>query len=98
MTQAADWERNYQDPGLLERQYSAARQFCADVVVIRLGENVIRETFNYEAFVSAYCDMVRFFAAKEGTEIVLTDLYWAHEGTIMQFMKLPDGLVCRTLL
>ncbi len=80
VTQAADWERNYQDPGLLERQYSAARQFCADVVVIRLGENVIRETFNYEAFVSAYCDMVRFFAAKEGTEIVLTDLYWAHEG------------------
>lgn len=80
VTQAADWERNYKDGELLSRQYQAARDFCADILVIRLGENVIRETFDYDAFVSAYVDMVRFFAPKEDTKIILTDLYWPHEG------------------
>jgi len=80
ITQAADWERNYTDPELLARQYAAARDFHADVVVIRLGENVIRETYDYEAFVKAYADMVHFFAHKEGVKVVLTDLVWAHEG------------------
>ena len=80
VTQAADWERNYTDPELLARQYSAAHDFHADVVVIRLGENVIRETFDYEAYVKAYADMVHFFAPKEGAKIILTDLVWTHEG------------------
>lgn len=80
VTQAADWERNYTDRDLLNRQYHAAREFCADIVVIRLGENVIRETFDPEGFTAAYCDMVRFFSPKEDAVVVLTDLYWAHDG------------------
>lgn len=78
VVQAADWERNYTDPALLEKQFFAARDFSADVVVLRLGENVIRETFNYDAFVNAYCDMAHFFASKPEAQIIVTDLVWSH--------------------
>ena len=76
VTQAADWERNYTDKELLVRQYNDARNFCADYVVLRIGENVIRETFDYDKFVEAYVDMAHFFASKEGAKIVMTDLMW----------------------
>ena len=39
MCQAAEWERNYQNPSQVLQLFENARDFCADVIVMRIIEN-----------------------------------------------------------
>lgn len=77
VAQAAEWERRYfeGDKALLEF-YTEARDFCADLVIIRIGENISREK-NAEIPCKPYFDgMIKFFAANPKAKIILTDCFW----------------------
>lgn len=77
VAQAAVWERRYEEGAApLEEFYLPARDFEADVVVIRIGENIDRgklEKFPVKPF---YEKMVRFFAKKPDALVVCTDNFW----------------------
>lgn len=77
---AADWERNYWDAQVLE-QYRAAREFEADVVVIRLGENTwsVRDRLGEIDYAPHFDRMIRYFASKETAKVIVTDLFWHKE-------------------
>ena len=76
----AEWERCYWDTSILER-WQEAREFEADLVIIRTGENIwsskdrLAEIDLYPFF----DEMIRFFAKNPNAQIIVTDLFWAKE-------------------
>lgn len=71
----SDWERT-RDMALLESSYAQVKNFNADIVVVRLGENA-RLSEKLEAFKPCYKQMVGYFSG--GAKVVLTDLFWEYE-------------------
>jgi len=77
IAQAAIWERAFTDLSILHEQYADARAFGADIVIVRIGENLSRALLATEELSGPFAEMVRFFAP-EGTErILVSDLFWA---------------------
>lgn len=72
----SEWERS-RDTSLLETRYGQAKQFGADIVVVRLGENA-QLAENLEAFERCYREMVGYFAQGKA-KAILTDLFWEYE-------------------
>lgn len=75
IAQLAIWERDYLNNEVLESFYEA-RDFNADIVVIRIGENIHCEEKDISALANAFEKMIRFLAVKEGCKIIVTDLFW----------------------
>ena len=73
------WERQFWDSTILETQFSPAREFQADIVVIRIGENVPLDAPGLDEFFTFYDKMVRFFSPKTGATVLVTDLFWSCE-------------------
>ena len=77
----ADWERSYWDSAELER-LSAARDFGADIIVCRIGENIWGSRDKLDSIpLEPYFDhMVKWFNVKNTERLVMTDLFWAFDG------------------
>ncbi len=88
IAQAGFWETRYtESDAVLEQQYAAARDFAADLVIIRLGENINREKHAEISCKPYYDRMVRFFASNPNARVIVTDNFWKMEsldGTIRE--------------
>ena len=76
--QAAEWERGY----LGEFDYSRfepARDFGADIVVMRLIENCRRDEFKPSRFKEEYKKLVDYLNGKSGL-VIITSGFWKHPG------------------
>ncbi len=74
----SNWERNYQDGNkLLEERYGEARDFAADIVIIRLGENMPK--YSAPACKPQLCDMIDFFASNSNCKVIITDNFWKND-------------------
>ena len=75
------WEVNYWDDTVLE-ECDKFLQYQPDLIVIRIGENVwsrmVRHKLDEIPLYPCFDRMVKAFA-KNGAQIVLTDLFWQHE-------------------
>lgn len=73
----ADWERNHSKLEMLD-DWREAREFEADIVVCRLGENVITSADNTEWFNFAkHLDaMIKYFCSNPKVKVIVTDLFW----------------------
>ena len=84
------WEVNYWDDTVLSECDSFLR-FKPDVVVIRLGENIwsrpVRPKLEEIELYPRYAKMAASFA-RDGAQVILTDLFWPHEQI--------DRAICRT--
>lgn len=72
----SEWESSWDD-GLLGKNYAAARDFGADIVIVRLGENA-RLLDRAAEFMPHYETLIDFFNAR-AQKVVLTDLFWEYE-------------------
>ncbi|MBQ7913458.1 MAG: SGNH/GDSL hydrolase family protein [Clostridia bacterium] len=83
-----EWELHYYDDGILQR-WKKARDFRADILVIRIGENIYgaREQFDANPIAPHYAKMVEFFSANPNVKVVVTDLFWTSERI--------DGAICK---
>lgn len=70
------WESSWNDE-LLEKNYRAARDFGADVAVVRLGENA-GLLDRADEFIPHYKRLIEYFAVR-AEHIVVTDLFWEYE-------------------
>lgn len=75
IAQLAVWERDYCNQELLETFFEA-RDFNADIVVVRIGENIHCKEQDGAALADAFEKMVRFLAPKDGCRIIFTELFW----------------------
>ncbi len=79
IAQVASWETSFDEVGEAWKvAYSQAAELQADVVVIRLGENIPSnklETVNVKPYIE---DMIDFFG-KGCRQIIVTDCFWKRE-------------------
>ena len=73
--QAAHWERNFKDPACLN-EYQSEKAFQADIVVFRLGENVVKENFPY--LKEATKEFLAYLTPPNAS-VLLTSGFWKNE-------------------
>ncbi len=75
-----EWELNYYQDDLLA-EWKEARDFKADIVIIRIGENIwqARENFEKYSIEPHYIKMVEYFRSNPSSNVILTDLFWRNE-------------------
>ncbi len=73
--QCAFWERNYLNEDILSN-YVGEKDFCADIVVFRLGENVPAEL--KPAFQQKLEEFINYICPKSG-KVIFTTCFWANE-------------------
>lgn len=74
--QAADWERKYKEGEKLYPAYVLAREFNADIIVMRLIENCPLDDFDNNIFRTEYLKFIRFLNAEGRAKIILTSSFW----------------------
>jgi len=86
IAQCAVWERNYKESdSILPQYYEKARDFEADIIVIRIGEN-INDIKDKEILKSAFQKMILYFNKNKNTKIIITSLFW-NQKEINEIMK-----------
>ncbi len=81
IAQAAKWEGEYWNGiTVLKEEYQRAQAFAADLVIIRIGEN-ISHSKNDEIDCKPYFDeMIKFFTEKNpAAKVVVTDCFWRYD-------------------
>lgn len=81
--QAVDWERNYKTGNEVLSTYEKARDFCADVMIMRLIENCPVEAFDRNAFAAQYKGFIDYLNFNGNAKIILTTGFWKHPGDEM---------------
>ena len=77
IAQLAEWERNYASDTILEENYTPAREFDADIIVVRIGENMPKGS---SPACKPYFDrMIKYFKVREGQKVIITDSFWRND-------------------
>ncbi len=71
------WELNYFNDEIIF-DWQKARNFNADVVVIRIGENIwnVRDSFKEYPLASHFEKMIKYFAINPNARVIVTGLFW----------------------
>ena len=81
----AEWEKNYWEKEQIE-QWKSAKDFHADIVIFRLGENIRKDCFEEYPLIGYLREFVQYFITN-ATKVVITDTFWEH-GYICDNLKL----------
>ncbi len=73
----AAWERQYYQDEILSN-WAEARDFFADIVVIRIGENMHSAQDKFAAFPIAphFAKMIEYFTPNPSAKVVVCSLFW----------------------
>lgn len=78
--QVAEWERSYKKGQEMLTLYEQARDFQADIIVMRMIENCPKEDFDAEIFEKEYERLIDFFKDDRQARVILTTGFWHHIG------------------
>ena len=78
--QSAIWERGYMEKDYSFDVFEPARDFNADIIVMRIMENVPSKDFAPEAFITAYKKFLDFLNGTGKAQVILTTSFWKHPG------------------
>lgn len=79
VAQAAEWEshEHAEKRSVLAKYYQPAADFTADIVIVRIGENIDMSKTNVPELAEDFAEMIRFFGGKrQGAQVILTGLFW----------------------
>lgn len=87
--QVAYWERDYKVGDTRLESFQKARDFDADIIVMRLGENCPKEDFDEAVFEQQYDKLLNFFNPKKRAKVILTTCFWHHpmDETVIKYGK-----------
>lgn len=83
ITNVGEWEKKYWERDILQK-FNGARDFNADTVIIRFGENIARNCFQEYPLLEYLREFVAYFT-RNAKKVIVTDLFWEH------------GYICDTL-
>ena len=93
--QVAEWERQYKDGGKTHSKYSAARDFDADIIVIRCIENCPKADFDSDVFTSELHSLIGYLNKSGNAKIIITTGFWRHPGDdALREYALGKGFPC----
>lgn len=78
--QMAEWERNYKDGEKLLLQFEKARDFRADLIIMRLIENCAVQNFDSVCFRNEYEKLLHYFNPNGNAKVIITSSFWKHPG------------------
>lgn len=78
--QAADWERNYKTGTETYPQYEEARDFEADMIIMRLIENCPGDAFDQSLFEEQLERFLDYLNPTGNAQIIMTTGFWRHPG------------------
>ena len=80
IAQGSAWETGYfKGDEILEAHYRPAREFEADIVIIRIGENIKRVDIERIDCKPYFQKMIKYLAGNPDAKVVLTDNFWYSE-------------------
>lgn len=79
LAQVFQWESNYTVGCEKHSVYEAARDFDADIIIMRFSENCLG-SFEKEAFSREYPLFVDYLGLDKGAKAVFTTSFWKHDG------------------
>ena len=80
--QLAVWERQYKNGNETYSMIEAARDFAADIIIMRCVENCPYGDLDHEAFNSQYKMLIDFLNASGKAEVIATSGFWKHPGDV----------------
>lgn len=71
------WELNYYNDEMIT-DWQRARDFNADIVVVRIGENIwnVKDKFIESPLAPHFDKMVKYFAVNPNAKVIVTGLFW----------------------
>ena len=93
--QVAEWEREYKDGESKHHIFESARDFEADVIVMRFVENCPKDDFDPEIFKKELNSLLSFLDKSKNAKIIMTTGFWKHPGddAIIEYAK-ENNLPC----
>lgn len=87
--QAYKWERDFANGKDAYPIYEKARDFNADIIVVRFIENCPWKDFDAAVFKREYVDFINFLNKSGNAKIVLTTSFWKHaaDGVVAEVSK-----------
>lgn len=76
--QVAEWERQYQNGKSVLPLLENARNFHADIIVMRFVENCPWDAFDREVFKTETLNLLRYLNPSDTGSIILTTGFWRH--------------------
>ena len=77
IAQGSKWERGYRDTEtVLNEVYKEARDFCADIVIIRIGENITAAEHLKFDCKPATKKAIEYLVSNENAKVIVTDMFW----------------------
>ena len=76
--QVADWERNYKVGSEKHPLYRSAREFAADIIVVRFIENCSKNEADEEAFKDEAVRLVRYLDKDHKAKVIASTGFWPH--------------------
>lgn len=78
--QASGWEVNYTTDENIYDKYEAARDFNADIIILRLIENCSLSVYDPDKFYDSYKKLISYFNKSGKAKVILTTGFWKHPG------------------
>ena len=76
--QAAQWEMKYKDGKSTYPLFESARNFEADIIVMRLVENCPFLEYDKEEFVRCFGDFIEYLNKDGHAKVIVTNGFWKH--------------------
>lgn len=85
--QVAEWERQYKKGNEVLELYEKGREFCADVIIMRLAENCSQVDFDSEVFVEEYQKLLNFLNPQNTKKVIIVSSFWKNAADLsMEFI------------
>lgn len=78
--QVSAWESKYKDGRELYNLFENARNFEADIIIMRFVENCPRQDFEKQIFKTEAKSLLQYLNPNGNAEIILTTSFWHHPG------------------
>jgi len=76
--QVAEWERQYKNGKSLYNLFENARNFNADIIVMRFVENCPKDDFDKQVFKTETVNLLNYLNPSNAAKIILTTGFWHH--------------------
>ncbi len=91
--QAAVWERNYINGEEQFELYEVAREFDADIIIMRVVENCDYSNLDQQTFYNSYLEFISYLDKSNDADLVLTSSFWIHPADeIIEKVATENGL------
>lgn len=78
--QVSHWEHDYKNGKNVFADFVTAREYDADVIIVRLVDNCPLDGYDGEALKYAYLDLIDYLNPTGKAKVILTTGFWKHPG------------------